>query len=279
MIETFREYLALPFVQNALLAGLLIALAAALLGVLLVLRRLSYIGDGLSHVAFGAMAVAGALSFADQLALSLPATAVCAVLLLRSGGRAKVRGDAALAMLSVGAMALGYLLMNLFPDGGSGNLAGDVCTTLFGSTSILTLSRRDVWGCAGLSLGVALFFALWHNRLFEIAFDPDFARASGTKTGAWESALAILSAVVIVLAMRLVGTLLISALLVFPAVSAMRVCRSFRAVVWTAAAIGTGCALLGLAVSVAAGTPVGSTIVAADILAFGLFSYAGALRA
>ena len=263
-IETLRQYLAFPFVQNALVAGLLVALAAALLGVTLVLRRLSYIGDGLSHVAFGTMAVAGALHFADRLSLSIPVTAICAVLLLRSGRGAKIRGDAALAMFSVGAMAVGYLLMNVFP--GSSNVSGDVCSTLFGSTSILTLSASDVRLCAALSLGVALFFAFFRNRIFEVVFDPDFARACGTRTAFWETALAVLSAVVIVTAMRLVGTLLVSALLVFPAVGAMRVCRSFRSVLACAAATGVACALAGILASILAGTPVGSTVVAADAL-------------
>lgn len=275
-LETLRQYLAFPFVQNALAAGLLVALAAALLGVTLVLRRLSYIGDGLSHVAFGSMAVAGALQFADRLSLSLPVTAVCAVLLLRSGRGAKVRGDAALAMLSVGAMALGYLLMNVFP--GSSNVSGDVCSTLFGSTSILTLSTSDVWICAALSAGVALFFALFRNRIFEIVFDPDFARACGTRTAFWETALAVLSAVVVVVAMRLVGTLLVSALLVFPAVGAMRVCRSFRSALLLSAATGMACALAGILASVVAGTPVGSTVVAADVVALLALSLAGRLR-
>lgn len=275
-LETLRQYLAFPFVQNALAAGLLVALAAALLGVTLVLRRLSYIGDGLSHVAFGSMAVAGALQFADRLSLSLPVTAACAVLLLRSGRGAKVRGDAALAMLSVGAMALGYLLMNVFP--GSSNVSGDVCSTLFGSTSILTLSTSDVWICAALSAGVALFFALFRNRIFEIVFDPDFARACGTRTAFWETALAVLSAVVVVVAMRLVGTLLVSALLVFPAVGAMRVCRSFRSALLLSAATGMACALAGILASVVAGTPVGSTVVAADVVALLALSLAGRLR-
>jgi zinc transport system permease protein len=276
ILATLREYLAFPFVQKALVAGLLVALAAALLGVTLVLRRLSYIGDSLSHVAFGTMAVAGALNFSDRLALSLPITAVCAVALLRSGRGAKIRGDAALAMLSVGAMALGYLLMNLYP--GSSNVAGDVCSTLFGSTSILTLSASDVWLCAALSAAVAIFFAFFRHRIFEVVFDPEFARASGTRVGAWETALATLSSVVIVLSMRLVGTLLISALLVFPAVGAMRVCRSFRAVLGCAAAVGVLCAAIGIVVSILAGTPVGSTVVAADIAAFILLATIGTLR-
>jgi zinc transport system permease protein len=275
-LATLRDYLAFPFVRNALVAGLLIALAAALLGVTLVLRRLSYIGDGLSHVGFGTMAVAGALNFTDQLALSLPVTALAAVALLRSGRGARIRGDAALAMLSVGAMALGYLLMNLFP--GSSNVAGDVCSTLFGSTSILTLSPADVRLCAILSLGVALFFALFRHRVFEVVFDPDFARACGTRTAFWETILAVLSAVVIVIAMRLVGTLLISALLVFPAVGAMRVCRSFRAVLLCAAVTGVLCALVGILASILAGTPVGSTIVATDIVAFLALSLVARMR-
>ena len=274
--ETLRDCLAQPFVRHALAAGLLVALAAALLGVTLVLRRLSYIGDGLSHVAFGTMAVAGALNFSDRLSLSLPATAACAVLLLRGGRGAKIRGDAALAMLSVGAMALGYLLMNLFP--GSSNVAGDVCSSLFGSASILTLSPADVRLCAALSLSVALFFALFRHRIFETVFDPDFARACGTRTGFWETVLAALSAVVVVVGMRLVGTLLVSALLVFPAAAAMRVARSFRAVLPLAAATGVVCALAGLLVSILAGTPVGSTIVAADIVAFGMFYSIGQIR-
>jgi len=274
-LSILGEYLAYPFVQNALAAGLLVALASALLGVTLVLRRLSHIGDGLSHVAFGAMAVAGALNLSGDLALSLPVTAACAVLLLRRGGKARIRGDAALAMLAVGAMALGYLALNLRP--GSSNVSGDVCSALFGSTSILTLSAGDVRLCAALSLGVTLFFVLFRHRIFEISFDPDFARACGTRTGPWETALALLSAVVIVLAMRLVGTLLVSALLVFPAVSAMRVARSFRSVLLVAAATGVFCALAGILVSVVAGTPVGSTVVAADIVAFLAFSLAGRL--
>lgn len=276
LAETLGTYLAFPFVRNALAAGVLIALAAALLGVTLVLRRLSYIGDGLSHVAFGSMAVAGVMNLAGDLALSLPVTVACAVVLLRGGRGERIRGDAALAMLSVGAMAVGYLLMNRFP--GSSNVAGDVCSTLFGSTSILTLSPADVRLCAALSGGVVLFFALFRHRVFETVFDPDFARACGTRTAFWETALAVLTAVVVVLAMRLVGTLLISALLVFPAVGAMRVARSFRSVLLVAAATGVACALAGILASILAGTPVGSTIVAADLLALLFLALAGGLR-
>ncbi len=269
-LQNFGDYLAMDFVVNALFAGVLVALATALLGVVLVLRRLSYIGDGLSHVAFGAMAIGTAVGLADDLALTVPVTAASAVLLLRSGRGERLRGDAALAILSVTALAFGYLLMNLSPR--SPNIAGDVCTTLFGSISIITLSARDVWLCGALSTAVVAFFALFRNRLFEVAFDTDFATACGTRTGFWECAVAVLSAVVIVLAMKLAGTLLVSALLVFPAVSAMRLCKSFRGVIAAAAALSVASALGGILVAIAAGTPVGATIVAVEAVVFAVCS-------
>ena len=264
--QNLGECLSADFVVNALFAGVLVALATALLGVVLVLRRLSYIGDGLSHVAFGAMAVGTAVGLADDLALTVPVTAASAVLLLRSGRGTRLRGDAALAILSVTALAFGYLLMNLSPR--SPNIAGDVCTTLFGSISIITLSARDVWLSGALSAAVVVFFALFRNRLFEVSFDADFAIACGTRTVFWESAVAVLSAIVIVLAMKLAGTLLVSALLVFPAVSAMRLRKSFQGVMLAAAVFSVVCALVGMLVAIAAGTPVGATIVAVDALAF-----------
>ena len=276
MMQTLLDYLAFPFVQRALLAGTLIALCASLLGVALVLRRLSFIGDGLSHVAFGAMAVAGVLNFAGSLALSLPVTILCAVLLLRRGAGAKIRGDAALAMLSVGAMAVGYLLMNLYPT--SSNLSGDVCTTLFGSISILTLTPAETWACVILAVAVFLWHLFAYHRTFDLAFDEEYARASGTAAG-WSGTLsAVVVAVVIVVSMRLVGTLLVSALLVFPAVSAMRICKSFRAVTLAAALLGTAGALAGILAAILAGTPVGSTIVVANLLLFALCSLAGRFR-
>lgn len=267
MIATLLEYLSYPFVRRALLAGTLIALSASLLGVSLVLRRLSFIGDGLSHVAFGAMAVAGALSLADNLPLSLAATVLCALLLLRRGtGGARVRGDAALAMLSVGAMAIGYLLMNLFPA--SSNLSGDVCTTLFGSVSILTLTGGETLTCVLLALAVVLYRVFSHHRTFDVAFDEDFARASGTSTAFTDILSAAVVAIVIVVSMRLVGALLVSALLVFPAVTAMRLCKSFRAVTLAAALFGTLGALAGILLAILAGTPAGPTIVAVNLLLY-----------
>lgn len=276
MLEQLQQYLTLPFVQRALVAGVLIALCAALLGVTLVLKRLSFIGDGLSHVAFGAMAVAGALNFTDNMVLSLPVTIVCANLLLRAGSGAKVKGDAALAMLSAGAMAFGYLLMNVFPS--SSNISGDVCTTLFGSVSILTLTPGETWLCVALAGGVAAFQLLAYHRLFDLAFDADFARVSGTPVTLFNILAATVVAVVIVISMRLVGTLLVSALLVFPAISALRVCQSFFAVTLCSAVLAVGCALAGILVSVMAGTPVGSTIVAANTVVFLSFCLIGKWR-
>ena len=273
MIDQIVEYFGFPFVRNALAAGVLISLSAALLGVPLVLKRLSFIGDGLSHVAFGAMAVAGVLNFADFMSLSLPVTIACALVLLKSSRNAKTAGDAMLAMLSVGAMAIGYLLMNLKPS--SSNVSGDVCTTLFGSVSILTLTTSDMWLCTGLSLGVVVCWLFSYHRLFDVTFDESHARASGTNIALFNAVWSVVVAVVIVISMRLVGTLLVTAILVFPAVSAMRVAKSFRSVTIVAAVFSVVCSIVGILVAVVAGTPVGSTIVAVDIVAFVLMSITG----
>ena len=269
MIQTLSMYMQFPFVRYALVVGTLIALCASLLGVTLVLKRFSFIGDSLSHVAFGAMAVAGVLRIASGMLFVLPVTVLCAVLLLRAGGNGRVRGDAALAMISVGALAVGYLLLNLFST--SSNLSGDVCATLFGSTSILTLSRTEVWLCAVLSVAVVALFAVFYNRIFAVTFDEPFARAVGTRVEACNLLIAVVTAVIIVLAMNLVGSLLISALIIFPALSAMRVFRSFMSVTVCAAALSVLCALAGMLIAIVGGTPVGSTIVAANIAAYFVF--------
>ena len=286
------DYLSIQFVQNALIVGTLIALCSSLLGVTLVLKRFSFIGDGLSHVAFGAMAVAGVLGpvlkelkmrlgdsgfetglagvlqfFIDnEMMFILPVTIVCAVLLLRTGQNTRVKGDAALAMISVGALAMGYMLLNLFPK--SSNVSSDVCTSLFGSTSILTLTMSEVWLSVVLSIAVMAIFLVFYNKIFAVTFDEDFARASGTHAEAYNLLIAVVIAVIIVLAMNLVGSLLISALIIFPAMSAMRVIRSFKGVTICSAVLSVSCALLGMIISILTGTPVGSTIVAADIAAF-----------
>ena len=277
ILETLTFYLSYPFVRYALIVGVLVALSASLLGVVLVLRRLSYIGDGLAHVAFGAMAIATVMNVTNNMLLVLPITILFSILLLHGGRRVKIQGDAAIAMMSVGALAIGYILFNLFPPKG-GNVSGDVCTTLFGSTSILTLSRQEVWLSIGLSAGVVLLFVLFYNRVFALTFDGEFAAATGMNTGLYNIAIAVVIATVISLAMNLVGSLLISALLVFPALSAMRVYKSFRAVVICSAVFGVVAALAGILVSILAGTPVGATIVAADIAGFLLFTLAGLMK-
>ncbi len=270
MLDTLRLYLANSFVMNALIVGTLIALCSSLLGVTLVLKRFSFIGDGLSHVAFGAMAMAGVLHLSNDMLFVLPFTILTAVLLLRGGKNAKVQGDAAIAMISVGALALGYLMLNLFSK--SSNLSGDVCTTLFGSTSILTLSSMEVWLCIGLSIAAVVIFLLFYNKIFAVTFDEDFARAAGTKAEAYNLLIAVMIAVIIVLAMNLVGSLLISALIIFPAMSAMQVFRSFRGVTICSAVLSVTCSLVGMLISIIGSTPVGSTIVAVDIAVFLIFA-------
>lgn len=263
IVQKLGQYWQYPFVRYALIAGVLIALCSSLLGVILVLKRFSYIGDGLSHIAFGAMAVAAVMNLTNNMPIVLIVTILCAVLLLRGGQNAKIKGDAALAMISVGSLASGYLIMNLFST--SANISGDVCSTLFGSTSILTLSAYDVWACVILSIVVVVAFIVLYHKIFAVTFDETFAKATGMKVEAYNLFLAVLTAVIIVLAMNLVGSLLISALVIFPAVSAMRVFRSFKAVMLCAAVISVICAVLGILTSILAGTPVGSTIVAVNI--------------
>ena len=274
LMTKLTDYLQFPFVRYALIVGTLIALCSSLLGVTLVLKRFSFIGDGLSHVAFGAMAIASVLKLTSEMPVVLLITTIAAILLLRVGQNARIRGDASIAMISVGALAVGYLLLNIFPVKSS-NLAGDVCSTLFGSTSILTLTRSEVWLCAALSAAVILIFILFYNRIFSVTFDEAFAKATGVRADLVNLLIAVVTAVIIVLAMNLVGSLLISALVVFPALSAMRVRKSFLSVTVCSAIFSVVCALLGLVVSILAGTPVGSTIVAVDILAFGIFFLVG----
>ena len=273
IMEKLASYWAYPFVRYAFVVGVLIALCSSLLGVTLVLKRFSFIGDGLSHVAFGAMAIAAVLQLTNEMPLVMAITVLSAVLLLRTGQNTKIKGDAAIAMISVGALAIGYLLMNIFST--SSNLSGDVCSTLFGSTSILTLSPTEVWLCVGMSVLVVAVFILFYNKIFAVTFDESFARAAGTRAGLYNLLIAVVVAVIIVLAMNLVGSLLISALVIFPALSAMRMFKSFRSVTICAAVLSVFCALLGILASILAGTPVGSTIVAVQIGAFGLSWLAG----
>ena len=276
IMEKLYFYIQFPMVRKALIVGVLIALCSSLLGVTLVLKRFSFIGDGLSHVAFGAMAVAAVVGLTNNMTLVLAVTAISAILLLRTGTNTRIKGDAAIAMISVGALAVGYLLMNVFPK--SGNVSGDVCTTLFGSTSILTLSKNEVLLCIILSAVVMAVFVLFYNKVFALTFDEDFARATGTRTSAYNLLIAMIVAAVIVLAMNLVGSLLISALVIFPALSSMRVFKTFRSVTVCSAVLSVICALLGMLVSIVTGTPVGSTIAIVDIFSFLIFYLIGLLK-
>ena len=276
MLDNLSLYLSYPFVRYALIVGILIALSSSLLGVTLVLKRLSFIGDGLSHVAFGAVAIATVLRLVSSTIVVLPVTLLAAIFLLRGNSRSRIRGDAVIAMFSVGALAIGYLLLNMFSV--SANVAGDVCGTLFGSASILTLSAVDVWICALLSLLVIVVFVLFYDRIFAVTFDETFAAATGIPTGLYNLIIAVITAVIIVLAMNLVGSLLISALVVFPAQSAMRVCRSFRAVTICSCCISVACAAVGILLSILLSTPTGSTVVVLDLFAFVVFWIIGRFR-
>lgn len=269
LLQMLQLYLGYPFVRYALIVGVLIALCSSLFGVTLVLKRFSFIGDGLSHTAFGAMALASVLQISNDMLFVLPVTILCAVLLLRTGRHAKIHGDAAIAMISVGALAIGYLLMNLFST--SANLSGDVCSTLFGATSILTLTQAEVWLSVVLAITVVLVFVLFYNKIFAVTFDENFAQATGTRANAYNLLIAVVIAVIIVLAMNLVGSLLISALVIFPALAAMQVFKNFRAVTVCAAVFSVVGALAGILISILAGTPVGPTIVAADMIGFAGF--------
>ena len=276
MLDKLIMYMGFPFVRYALIVGVLIALCSSLLGVTLVLKRYSFIGDGLSHVAFGDLSIATVLNLTNKMIIVLPLTIIFAILLLRKGQNAKIKGDAAIAMLSVGALAFGYMIMNLFPS--SSNVAGDVCTTLFGSTSILTLTQVDVWLCGILSLVVIVIFILFYNKIFAVTFDENFANAVGTNVNLYNLLIATVIAVIIVLAMNLVGSLLISALVIFPALSAMSIFKSFKSVTIFSAVSSMICALLGILISILVGTPVGSTIVTVDVLLFGVCYLIGRIR-
>ena len=271
--ETLSVYFQYPFVVRALIVGVLISFCSSLLGVTLVLKRYSYIGDGLSHVAFAAMAIAMILNFTNNMAVIMPITIICAVLMLRTGQNSKINGDAVIAMISVGSLAVGYLMMNIFST--SSNISGDVCSTLFGSTQVLTLSKFELWVCIIMSLVVVLYFLLFYNKIFAVTFDENFAKATGIHTNIYNTMMAVITAVIIVLAMNLVGSLLISALIIFPALSSMRVFKNFKSVIISSAVISVMGAVIGLILSLFKSTPVGATIVAVDIMFFAVFSMIG----
>lgn len=275
MFDKLFTYLQYEYVINAFIVGILVAICSSLLGVTLVLKRFSFIGDGLSHVAFGAIAIASVLKVSNNMLLVLPITVISAVLLLKGGNNKKIQGDAAIAMISVSALALGYLLMNIFST--SSNLSGDVCSTLFGSTSMLTLDSSDVILSVALSIVVVAVFVVFYNKIFAVTFDENFSRACGINAQGYNLLIAVLIAVIIVMAMNFVGSLLISALVIFPSVSAMRVFNSFKMVTISSVVISLMCTLVGLCIAIVASTPVGATIVACDIVAFIVFCIIGRL--
>jgi len=276
--ERIGAYLEFSFVRYALIVGVLIALCSSLLGVTLVLKRFSFIGDGLSHVAFGAMAVAAVAGLTNQTVIVMPVTVLSAILLLRTGQKARMKGDASVALISVFALAFGYFLMNLFPT--SSNVSADVCGTLFGSTSILTLTTAEVWLCLALSIVTVVIFVVFYNRIFAVTFDEAFAKATGVKTEIYNLIIAVTIAVVIVLAMNLVGSLLISALIIFPALSAMRIFKSFLSVTICSTVLSVLTALVGLllAIGLPYNVPIGPTIVVAQAGAFGIFYIVGFVK-
>lgn len=272
VFEKIIAYMEYPFVRYAFVVGVLIALCASLMGVTLVLKRFSFIGDGLSHVAFGAMGIASVINLYSNMPFVLIVTAICAVILLKGGQNIKISADSAIAMISVGALAVGYMVLNVFSA--SANVSGDVCTTLFGSTSILTLKKGDVLLCVVLSAAVIVLFLLLYNRIFAVTFDESFAKSAGLNVELYNLIIAVITSVIIVLAMKLVGSLLITALIIFPAVSSMRLFNSFKAVTVCAAVISICCAAVGILISVVGGTPVGATIVIMNIIIFFVFSAA-----
>lgn len=275
VLTLLTEYLSSPIVRNALIVGTLIALCASLLGTTIVLKRLSFIGDGLSHVAFGALCIAMVLSLSEKMFLVLPITIIVAVILMGANEKKKIKGDAAIAMLSVGALAFGYFLLNIFPNKDTGNLSGDVCSTLFGSMSIMTLSTVDVILCIVLSIVVVAFFVIFYFRVFSVTFDENFASATGIRCGLYRLLLSVIIAVVIVLSMQLVGSLLISALIVFPVLSAERIFKSFLSVVISSGVIGVFCAVSGIIASIILSSPTGATVVCINVIVFVICVIAG----
>lgn len=271
MLDKLALYFQYPFVRYAMIVAVLIALCSSLLGVTLVLKRFSFIGDGLSHVAFGAMAIGTILNVNNSLLVVLPITTVVAIIILL--GSKKIKGDAALAMISVSSLALGYLIMNIFST--SANISGDVCSTLFGSTSILTLKKAEVNLCIILSIAVIILFFIFYNKIFAVTFDETFAQSAGVNVKFYNLIIAVITSMIIVLAMNLVGSLLISALVVFPALSSMRIFKNFKSVIICSGIISVTCAASGLLISILQSTPVGATIVATDIFVFAVFCAAG----
>ncbi|MEF9879545.1 MAG: metal ABC transporter permease [Clostridia bacterium] len=271
MLEMLQNMFSYQFMVRALIVGVLVSLCASLLGVSLVLKRYSMIGDGLSHVGFGSLAVATALGLAPMV-VTIPVVVLAAFLLLRLSSRAKLKGDAAIAMISTGALALGVIVLSL-----SSGMTSDVNNYLFGS--VLAMSESDVWLSVVLAAVVLILFAIFYRKIFAVTFDEVFARAIGERAELYNMLLAFLTAITIVLGMRVMGAMLISSLIIFPALTAMRVCKSFRSVTLCAAVVSVLCFLVGLYCSYVLATPAGASVVVVHIVAFLAFSAVGKLRA
>ncbi|MEL7609793.1 MAG: metal ABC transporter permease [Bacillota bacterium] len=263
MIDTLIEMFSYTFLVRAVVVGLLVALCAALLGVSLVLKRYSMIGDGLSHVGFGTLAVATAMN-AAPLTVSIPVVVLAAFLLLRISGNSKIKGDAAIALISTSSLAIGVVVISL-----TTGMNTDVCNYMFGS--ILAMSRDDVILSIILAVVVLTLFVLFYNKIFAVTFDESFADATGVKVGLYNMLIAFLTAITIVLGMRMMGALLISSLIIFPALTAMRLCKTFRSVTVCAAAVSVVCFFIGVVLSYIKATPTGASVVIVNIAAFLLF--------
>ncbi len=263
MIDILMEMLSYSFLARAIVVGLLVSLCAALLGVSLVLKRYSMIGDGLSHVGFGTLAIATAMNVAP-LTLSIPVVVFAAFLLLRISENSKIKGDAAIALISTSSLAIGIIAISL-----STGVNTDVCNYLFGS--ILSMSHADVRLSVGLSLVVLAMFALLYNKIFAVTFDESFAKATGTRTGIYNMLIAFLTAITIVLGMRMMGALLISSLIIFPALTSMRLCKRFKTVTICSAIVSVVCYFVGITASYVYETPTGASVVLVNIVAFLLF--------
>ena len=270
MFDTVIEMLSYPFMTRAFLVGSLVALCSALLGVSLVLKRYSMIGDGLSHVGFGAMAIAAAMN-AAPLTVAIPVVIVAAILLLRISGNAKIKGDAAIALISTTSLAVGVMVISL-----TTGMNTDVYNYMFGS--ILAMSAEDVKLSLVLSVFVLILFIVFYHKIFAITFDETFARATGVKAGVYNTLIAVLTAVTIVLGMRMMGALLISSLIIFPALTSMRVCRTFKSVIINAAVISVVCLIAGVTLSYVAATPAGASVVLANLVMMVLYTVVGAVK-
>lgn len=270
MLENVIEMFSYPFMVRAFIVGALVALCSSLLGVSLVLKRYSMIGDGLSHVGFGALAVAAALN-AAPLAVAIPVVIVAAVLLLRIRGNSRIKGDAAIALISTSSLAVGVMVISM-----TTGMNTDVYNYMFGS--ILAMSAGDVRLSVVLAVIVLALYVFFYHKIFAITFDETFAQATGVKADLYNTLIAILTAVTIVLGMRMMGALLISSLIIFPALTSMRVCRTFKNVIINSAVISVVCLVIGITVSYVWATPAGASVVMANIAVLLLYTIFGTVK-